>query len=163
CCAPNATIEMARKKRPIVVSLSMTPSSNRLLTRAVLSRNRRGLPFSGEQGFVAPVSFDELSVFLYGVTAPVIEPEAHLTVLIDQFHARLRSVADVTIPESEGRDLARAAMNMIIAAGPLNYGFRAVVTYLKIADDVRRYLACPCRCDKFSELADVRDQMPEQL
>src|SRR5262245_104900 len=52
---------MARKKRPSLDSLYMTSP----------------LPFAGEQVFVATVSFDELPVFLYGVAAAVVKPEAH--------------------------------------------------------------------------------------
>src|SRR5215471_16105834 len=52
---------MARKKRPSLESLYMTFP----------------LPFAGEQVFVATVSFDELPVFLYGVAAAVVKPEAH--------------------------------------------------------------------------------------
>src|SRR5215510_8999124 len=108
---------MARKKRPSVVSLYMTVSS----------------PFACEQVFIAPVSFDELSVFLYGVAAAVVEPEAHLTFLIDQLHARLLPVAYVAVAEFERRDLVGAAMNVVVATRPLDYAFRAVVTHLKLA------------------------------
>src|SRR5215469_5009049 len=126
---------MARKKRPSVDSLYMTLS----------------LPFAGEQVFVATVLFNELSVFLYGVTAAVVEPEAHLTVLIDQLHARLLPAANVAVAEFERRDLVGAAMNVVVATRPLDYAFRAVVTHLKLAYDVRRHPACSRRRDKFSE------------
>jgi hypothetical protein len=115
------------------------------------------LPFAGEQVFAAPVSFDELPVFLYGVAAAVTKPEAHLTVLIDQFHARLLSAAYVAVAEFKRRDLVGVTMNMVVATRPLDYTLRAVVTDLKPADDVRRYPARPRRYDKFSEFADVRD------
>jgi hypothetical protein len=115
------------------------------------------LPFASEQVFVAPVSFDELPVFMYGVAASVVKPEAHLTILIDQFHARLFSTAYVAIAEFERRDLVGVTMNMIVATRPLDYAFGAVVTHLKPADDVRGYPARSRRHDKFSEFADVRD------
>src|SRR5262245_34213692 len=129
---------MAKKKRPRVDSLYMTFP----------------LPFAGEQVFVAPVSFDELPVFLYGVAAAVVKPEAHLTVLIDQLHARLLPTAYVAVAEFERRDLVGAAMNMVVATRPLNHAFGAVVTNLKPADDVRGYPARSSRHDKLSEFAD---------
>jgi hypothetical protein len=61
------------------------------------------LPFAGEQVFVAPVAFDELPVFLYGVAAAVVKPKAHLTVLIDQLHARLLPAAYVAVAEFKRR------------------------------------------------------------
>jgi hypothetical protein len=115
------------------------------------------LPFAGEQFFVAPVSFDELPVFLCGVAAAVIKPEAHLTVFIDQFHARLLTAAYVAVTEFERRDLVGTTMNMVVATRPLDYAFGAVVTHLKPADDVRGYPASSRRHDKFSEFADVCD------
>src|SRR5215510_13759874 len=118
---PKAAIAMARKKRPNVDSLYMTYP----------------LPFAGEQIFVAPVSFNELPVFLYGVAAAVIKPETHLTVSIDQLHARLLPTAYVAVAEFERRDLVGVTMNMVVATRPLDYAFGAVVTHLKPADDVR--------------------------
>jgi len=115
------------------------------------------LPFAGEQVFVAPVSFDELPVFLCGVAAAVAKPEAHLTVSIDQFHARFFTAAYVAVAEFERRDLVGPTMNMVVATRPLDYAFGAVATDLKSADDVRRYPDRPRRHDKFSEFADVRD------
>jgi hypothetical protein len=112
CCIPKTTIAMARKKRPSVDSLYMTFP----------------LPFAGEQAFVAPVPFDELSILVYCVAAAIVEPEARLTVFIEQLHARLRSVAHVAVAELERRDLVGAAMNMVVATSPLDYAFRAVVT-----------------------------------
>src|SRR5215510_11639978 len=138
---PKAAIAMARKRRPSVESLYMTFP----------------LPFAGEQVFVAPVSFDELPVFLYGVAAAIAKPEAHLTVLTDQLHARLLPAAYVAVAEFERRDLIGATMNMVVATRPLDYAFGAVVTNLKPADDVRRYPDRPRRHDKFSEFADVCD------
>src|SRR5215813_13015419 len=138
---PKTTIATARKKRPGVVSLYMTFP----------------LPFAGEQVFVTPVSFDELPVFLYGVAAAVAKPEAHLTVLIDQLHARFLSAAYVAVAEFKRRDLVGAPMNMVVATHPLDYAFGAVVTHLKPADDVRGYPARSRRHDKFSKFADVRD------
>jgi hypothetical protein len=115
------------------------------------------LPFAGEQVFAASVSFNELPVFLFGVAAAIAKPEAHLTVLIDQLHARLFPAAYVAVAEFERRDLVGATMNMVVATRPLDYAFGAVVTNLKPADDVRRYPARPRRHNKFSEFADVRD------
>jgi hypothetical protein len=115
------------------------------------------LPFAGEQVFVAPVPFNELSIFLHCVAAAVVEPEAHLTFLIDQLHARLFPVAYVAVPEFERRDSVGVTMNMVVATGPMDYAFGAVVTNLKPADDVRRYPARSRRHDKFSEFAEVRD------
>jgi hypothetical protein len=115
------------------------------------------LSFAGEQVFVATVSFDELPVFLYGVAAAVVKPEAHLTVLIDQLHARLLPTAYVTVAEFESRDLVGAPMNIVVATRPLDYAFGAVVTHLKPADDVRRYTTRSRRHYKFSEFADVRN------
>src|SRR4030095_3640902 len=94
---PKATIAMAKKKRPSLVSLYMTFP----------------LPFAGEQVFVGPVSFDELPVFLYGVAAAVVKPEAHLTVLIDQLHARLLPAAYVAVGAYDTRQLVRPRMNMV--------------------------------------------------
>src|SRR5262245_41436525 len=116
----KATIAMAKKKRPGVESLYMTFS----------------LPFAGEQVFVAPVSFDELPVFLYGVAAAVVKPEAHLTVLIDQLHARLLPAAYFAVAEFKRCDLVRATMNMVVATRSLDYALGVVVTHLKPADDV---------------------------
>src|SRR5262245_22194831 len=132
---------MARKKRPSVVILFMTFP----------------LPFAGEKVFVTPVSFDELPVFLHGVAAAIAKPEAHLTVSIDQLHARLLAAAYVAVAEFERRDLVGSTMNMVVATRPLDYAFGAVVTNLNSADDVRRHPARPRRHDKFSEFADVRD------
>jgi hypothetical protein len=109
---PKATIAMARKKRPSVDSLYMTFP----------------LPFAGEQAFVAPVPFDELSILVYCVAAAIVEPEARLTVFIEQLHARLGSVPHIAVAEFERRDLVGAAMNMVVATSPLDYAFRAVVT-----------------------------------
>jgi len=117
----------------------------------------RGLPFAGEQSFVTPVPFHELSVLDSGVTATIVEFEAHLTLLIYQLQTRLRPIAYVTVAEFERRDLVGMTMNMVVTARSLNYAFRAVVTHLKLADDVRRYPARSRRCDKFSEFADVID------
>jgi hypothetical protein len=111
---------------------------------------------------MAPVSFNELSVFVYGVTPAVAELEAYLTALIYQIHARLHPVTYVAVPESERRDLGRVTMNVVVATRRLDYGLRAIVANLKLADHVRQYTACPRRCDKFPEFADLRDQLPEQ-
>src|SRR5215510_4791450 len=107
---PKATIAMARKKRPSLDSLYMTFP----------------LPFAGEQVFVAPVSFDELPVFLYGGAAAVVKPEAHLTVLIDQLHARLLPAAYVAVAEFKRRDLATPTMNMVVASRSLDYALGTV-------------------------------------
>jgi hypothetical protein len=120
------------------------------------------LPFTDEQVVVTPVPFKELSELGYGVTTAVVETEAYLIVLIDQLHAWLPTVAQVTVAESECHDLVGVTMNVIVATRPLDYGFRAIVANLKLADHVRRYAASSSRCDKFPEFADVRDQLPEQ-
>jgi hypothetical protein len=130
--------------------LTQTIETDRLKAELQTSSSPLLLPFAGEQIFMAPVPFNELSVLVTGVTPAIVEFEAHLTLLIDQLQTRLRSVAYVAVAEFERRDSVGAAMYMIVAASPLDYGFKAIVTQLKFADDVRRHPACSCRCDEFS-------------